>query len=675
MPHHDQHPSKCDTSTIGATHGTTTATIRTHVSLKMGLRSFLKRKLNNDEGSGSNQDGDGDSSSKMSDSAVFGKGGDADEEAMARFEGRQSRLATETAQERIRRVNQGQMSEDEKIRFMESLNERDRIIERRKRGKPIRQDLPLSSRGKNSSSGSSNKVQRDETGQVKYENESPTSLLASVLSKAQRKGNQATSQSVASTGNSLTSWSAEVARQHAFSEDGEAKPMNERAKEAWLNMVTDPNRFNTFTSVAATSKNPPSNVNTISRSQDETMIKEEGYMEDDKETKEELVEEMADEAGVGEESLLTEDISSSVNLPEVEEAKLSENDLASRLERAALLQAERDMNTRKLKEEQEKKNLQLQQEEQRRLEARQRERDELFRKKEEEAIAKRKSEEEARQKEQEKLNQIAEERRKELMAAQDLYWKKKVEREKVKRDEQFSQKKQPAPDPVAAKQHLWDRQSEQAKIIQEEADRLKQMQKEREKSMEAERFAAEERAKALMEASAAKIIKEKEEQAKEARKRFNERKEKQESIEGIRISPPSLSSLTNKSTIQKKESPVQQVSTPMKKSIRQPIPAISNSITKPIRQPITTEKAADIKKPVRQQLPLTGNQGAAKKPIRQQLPIQDGASPIKKPIRQTLPLSGDEKEEDRPEKKKLEFSDDARKKAQTFGINLDLLNN
>lgn len=491
MNRHDDHPTKCDTSASKPICTQCAPTARISVTLKMGLRSFLKRKLNKDEGGDPNEDGGSNpSSSKMSDGAAFGEGGGADEEAMAKFEGRQSQLAMETAQERIRRVNKGQLSEDEKVRFMESLNERDRIIERRKKGKPIRQDLPLSSRGKSpTSNGSSNNVQRDEAGQVKYANESPTSLLASVLGKAQRKGgNQAaTSQSVASTGNSLTSWSAEVARQHEFSEDGEAKPMNERAKEAWLNMVTDPNRFNTFTSVASPSETPSSAVSTPFRSQDELMNQEEVYVEkeNDKNTEEELTELANDAEETGDEGLVMEEISAvpASNLPEVDEPKQNDNDLASRLERAALLQVERDINTRKLKEEQKKKNLQLQQEEKRRLEARQRERSESFRKKEEKAMAKRKAEEEARQKEQEKLNQVAEERRKELMVAQDLYWKEKVDHEKVMRDEQFSLNKQTTHDPVAAKQHLWDRQSEQAKIKQEEADRQKKMQEEREKSV------------------------------------------------------------------------------------------------------------------------------------------------------------------------------------------------
>mmetsp|Transcript_8752 Transcript_8752/g.11238 ORF Transcript_8752/g.11238 Transcript_8752/m.11238 type:complete len:646 (-) Transcript_8752:1116-3053(-) len=526
---------------------------------------------------------------------------------------------SESINDRIRRVSNGQMTEDEKVKFIKSISDRDETLKKATRGPPIRQDLPLGRM-----TNPKDKIEKIEPVPEK-EPKKKASLLESVLSKHATKGSESNSNSDSSQKSTPeTTWSTVVARKGSSAGFGDG--MDDSAKQAWFNMVTAPNRFSTFSTVEKSEKDSSSikDSGNMKNSDDNLSA---GSFEIDKNS-----EGKADWFINDNDNDESDSYNDQLTIPK-SSTETEGSTLASRLEMAARLQAEREINMRKMQEAQKIKNLELQQQEKERLASIAREREEIFHKKQIEAAAKKKAEEEERFREQEELRRIADEKRRELEKQQDAYWKAKIEQERLNRDVRFRNKGKE----VASEVEKIESERERVKR-EEEEEKRRQLKKLEEQAQEDKRKAAA-HAKALMEASAQKILDEKKEEKEEIMK------------EALALKIAKETENENDENLKK---------------------ALLNKKEKKIAGNTTNANKA---KPIRQQVPQV--EAPRKAPIRQKIPSDIETKSV--PIRQKVPLQRVDTLKNKSErqssatKKPVTFSDDERKKAQSFGINLDLL--
>lgn len=347
----------------------------------------------------------------------------------------------ETVRQRMNRIVSGDMTSDEKEAFLNTALGRIGSNKNRNTAK-IRQTLPLAS----------------------AQNEGTTASLSSPS---------------ASSHSAEVSWSSVVSRkrieqQQRYGDDDGRSIMkleldgDEAAKQAWLNMVTSPTRFQSYTVLNKQNKTatatydtglqlpPPTADESFDLQQSSKQQKQLQDLSDAKRRIQEqqtLFEQMAAKSG---ETLLdtspflpkttftsasvsnkkktsSEDESSTMTSNTKNITIISEDgrkDLASRLEEAAVLQEQRDAEVRAALARQREETEQARVEQQRKMAEMARQREEEFRRLEEERLKKKREEEAQRIALEEEMRKIEEAKRKELEAAQDAYWKNKLAQEK-----------------------------------------------------------------------------------------------------------------------------------------------------------------------------------------------------------------------------------------------------
>jgi hypothetical protein len=345
----------------------------------------------------------------------------------------------ETVRQRMNRIVSGDMTSDEKEAFLNTALGRIGPNKNKNTAK-IRQTLPLASAQK----------------------EGTTSSLSSPSG---------------SSHSAEVSWSSVVSRkrfeqQQRYGDDDGRSIMkieldgDEAAKQAWLNMVTSPTRFQSYTVLNKQNKTattatydiglpPPASDELFDLQQSSKQQKQLQDLSDAKKRIQEqqtLFEQMA--AKSGETSLDTSPFLPKTTFPSATVSNkknvslenehstitntknittISEDgrkDLASRLEEAAVLQEQRDAEVRAALARQREETEQARVEQQRKMAEMARQREEEFRRLEEERLKKKREEEAQRIALEEEKRKIEEAKRKELEAAQDAYWRNKLAQEK-----------------------------------------------------------------------------------------------------------------------------------------------------------------------------------------------------------------------------------------------------
>ncbi len=438
-------------------------------SLHMGIRSFLKKKIlrrnNGDDPDGSDDKGEEDevqeiepkedvnlhalmaspeSAGLMEGSPNKGKPKKSKEERRKERDNLESTnepaYSQEDIKQRIRRVKGGGMTEEEKMMFLNTALTR--TNERKKRpGPPIRQAIPGIDEDNDSSRSSGGGGGRSNADRQLWD----------AITKKGGGGEDDGPKEEISVASLLM--------------DGKLK--NEQAKRQYIESITNPDRFSSFSAMKATTSS--SGDAPVDDDEDvaevgvvDAVIEEEEFTEDE----ETFVEDSSTDSGVEEDSesdftrmkrqiaqdreLLTpkkkeDDKSEAKKAVESILSMISQNDrkkeakgnfpkddaLASRLEKAAEEQEKRDAEIRAAAEKK-------REEERKQLEEDQRRREEEFRTKEEARIeAARKKAEDVRRKEEEKI----EAEKAEIVArqkAQDDYWAKMLKKEQKKKGASMS---------------------------------------------------------------------------------------------------------------------------------------------------------------------------------------------------------------------------------------------
>jgi hypothetical protein len=343
----------------------------------------------------------------------------------------------ETVQQRMNRIVSGDMTSDEKEAFLNTALGRIGTSKNKNTAK-IRQSLPLASSQK----------------------ESAATSLSSPSS---------------SSHSAEVSWSSVVSRkrleqQQRYSED-DGRPIikieldgDEAAKQAWLNMVTSPTRFQSYTVLNKQNKTTTTTYDAalplpVDDSLDpQQSSKQQKQLQDLSDAKkriqeqQQLFEQMAAKSGeslldaspflpkttftsptvVNKKNASSEESNSKIattkNITTISEE--GRKDLASRLEEAAVLQEQREAEVRAALAKQREETEQVRLEQQRKMAELARQREEEFRRMEEERLKKKREEEAQRIALEEEKRKIEEAKRKELEAAQDAYWKNKLAQEK-----------------------------------------------------------------------------------------------------------------------------------------------------------------------------------------------------------------------------------------------------
>lgn len=352
-----------------------------------------------------------------------------------------SSLLRETVQQRLKRMKSGEMTMEEKEAFLNTALGR---ISGNK-NKPtnttkIRQSLPLAPKRP------PNTIDETTSSSISAE-DSWSAVVSRKRMEQQHKQQQQQQQQRYDDNNDETKAFLKIEL------DGD-----EAAKQAWLNMVTSPTRFQSYVAVQKQQQqqqqqkevipendsvvedpsiDEPPNFPPTKQLQDLTDAKKR-LQEQQK-----MFEQMATKSG---ESLLdtspflpktTYNSSSSKKNTTATTTILSEEgrkDLASRLEQAAVLQEQRDAETRAALIKQQKESEQARLEQQRKLYEFSRQREEEFKRLEEIRLTKRREEEAQRLAIAQEKKKAEELKRMELERAQDEYWKKKLAQEKAFRE-------------------------------------------------------------------------------------------------------------------------------------------------------------------------------------------------------------------------------------------------
>ena len=445
-------------------------------SLQMGIRSFIKKKIlrrSGDDNESSDSENEEDSDTYTDDSSSVdvnlhsllqspesaglmeggkpssskkAKRNEDDAEPNLPAASMSSGYSQEDIQQRIRRVKGGGMTEEEKMNFLNTALTR--TNERKKsRGPPIRQKIPgMDDNNDDVSSKSSSDPNKN--------------LWDAITKKGSGKG---------SSNDGSGEDSKEEFSVASLLTDGKLK--NEQAKRLYIESITNPDRFSSFSAMKSASASDDASLQVKSKVDDDDVADEEEEGEEEEVEESPLVEESSSEVGSEKEEQKQDDnaetdftrmkrqiaddrefLNPKKNDDDKSEAKKAvesilamigkndkkregknknatkaDNALASRLEQAAEEQEKRDAETRLAAEKK-------REEERMAREEAQRQREEEFHKKEEARMeAARQKAEDIRRQEEEK---IAAEKA-EIMArqkAQDDYWAKKLEKERKKQD-------------------------------------------------------------------------------------------------------------------------------------------------------------------------------------------------------------------------------------------------
>jgi hypothetical protein len=463
-----------------------------NTQLCMGLRSFLRNRKSKNEGEEGSAQGQGDASQgegrippnnfdlpppppgKSEDyfktPAIFQRK-QRNEAAREDENAGQNAYYGETVQDRMRRMSTGEMTAEEKEAFLDRALTWSAAKEPHKNKKTIRQSLPL--------------------GGV------PVKLYGENDADAQAN-NSAPSISGKSSGTSAeTSWSHVVSAKRQEQQDryGASSPiaggvplMDDAAKEAWLNMVTSPTRFQGYSAVQPASKQASdmetdapqtqpvtkqqlkdlseakrrlmeqqklfSEMAQGSKTSGEKLLESSPFLprgagsilSDDGEEQEENSEEKDDDDVSVEElsvppAASPPTSSSAAETIEVvtsssEQPKNGTNELGARLEQAAMIQEKKD---REAREAMQQENERIQKEEQRRLMERQRESQRLSEEQESLKLRRRVEEEKKLAQAEQKQRSMETEKRKQLEEVQMSYWSRKLAEEQAAKDDRSSQ--------------------------------------------------------------------------------------------------------------------------------------------------------------------------------------------------------------------------------------------
>ena len=427
-------------------------------SLQMGIRSFIKKKIlrrgsddlnnsNDDE----NEEDDGvetsedvnlhslisspESAGLMEGSpnnyADYKKKRKEDRRASQDFSANEPAYSQEDIKQRIRRVKGGGMTEEEKQMFLNTALTR--TSERQKpKGPPIRQQIP----GMNDDNGS-------DGGGSSSKSSADKKLWDAITKKGGGGGGDDDPKEEISVASLLM--------------DGKLK--NEQAKRQYIECITNPDRFSSFSAMKPTSSHDVAEVDVFAETEEEEDTEGDAtFVEDSSVDSEEEEEESAEddttvesdftrmkrqialdrellnpkkkdddksEAKKAVESILSM-ISQNDKKKEATKNPIKDDALAARLEQAAEEQEKRDAETRLVAEKK-------REEEREQMEQEQRQREEVFRTKEEARMeAARQKAEDVRRKEEEKIQAdkagiLARQK------AQDDYWAKMLQKEEKKK--------------------------------------------------------------------------------------------------------------------------------------------------------------------------------------------------------------------------------------------------
>jgi hypothetical protein len=442
------------------------------VSLQMGIRSFIKRKiLRRDEGGDDMNDSKKEtpedidlrtvlqspnSSGLMEGPVTSYTSDEGEDERKSSRKDRQRNKAVddiltkdmkqrlqEDARHRIQRVQAGGMTEEEKLSFLNAALTRT-SPPKKPRGPPIRQKIP----GMEDDESASGTAAKNESAASKREGSKKDNLWSAISGKG-------------AAGSSSSGGKSDYVPVSSLILDGKLR--NEEAKRQWIDSITSPDRFSSFSSIqrdasqatesfveettneAASDSSDSAAISEVvsDQSEDDTAVETNLGEQDFTQIKRQMMEdqeillkkpkvEKPGEKSVREalESILAMTGNKSASSSNTTESK-NNNDLAARLEKAALEQETRDAENRIAVE---KKRME---EKQALIEA-QREREAKFMRQEAERM------EEARKKaEQMRLDAEAKKAAEQAkvdaaIAKQEEYWAKQLQKQQAKREASMS---------------------------------------------------------------------------------------------------------------------------------------------------------------------------------------------------------------------------------------------
>lgn len=376
-------------------------------AIGLGIRSFLRKRLD-----------DIDNEDKRVMKPPFKKkektsGSNSDVEKSDDSSEHELSIENESLSGRINRIQSGGMTEDEKVAFLNTALSRTSI-----RAPPppiIRQAPPLSVPKETAYVKTDDSTDADEDA-ISSNVPSPSNILPPSPFPSDSLWGTVIGAGTERTQNILNKSAKLEDERKSTDDDGEDADggIDEAQKRAWFNMVTDPNRFKNYAVIAPSSPETAStdSDSVIDSGNDDTLDAGIG-LEDDI-----PVAEREEPVAITKE-LIPSTVASSTEAP-------PNDDLASRLEQAAILHEQASARREKEREEREQKELE-------KLRLLQEQEEERLRKEREEAVAKQKAKMEA-QKREEEIRRVEEERlRKEMEEAQAKYWKKKLEQEEIAR--------------------------------------------------------------------------------------------------------------------------------------------------------------------------------------------------------------------------------------------------
>lgn len=407
----------------------------------MGLRSFFKNKKSDDNSA--SDDGEKKkkfqnkeiNQNKISDKLEEEKEtlDDSFDDIITAGEEEEEEVINESVQERIQRVKSGKMTYDEKEAFLKGVLERPTFFptsnEPPKNPAPLRQKTPLQD-VLPSALPSLIKSTRPPSTSPSTPSPFSDSLWNTVIGAGNEETQNIINKSFPLPSSIDASSVGSASGSYSGPPLGSGQSMTEDQKREWFNMVTNPYRFNSFSTY-------PSQVpdRTIDETETETINQDQDLFASNEEEGDESQEE------------LVKDVT---NLSETTEAKPSTppSNLASRLEQAAILHEKESADRRRKREEEIQKKKELEEIKIKKLEeeAKQREIEGLKR---QEQVARKRKEQEMKLKKVEEERILKEKEKIKLMQErQDAYWNKKLAEEQRNKEARATQLSQPIQDQV-----------------------------------------------------------------------------------------------------------------------------------------------------------------------------------------------------------------------------------
>ena len=311
---------------------------------------------------------------------------------------------SETIFERIERMKSGGLTNEEKERFLNTaLTRTSSVVENNRTGPPIRQTIPVNLKNSPAISPSSSSSSSSASSPSPFPKDS---LWNSVIGAGTEKTQEILKKSLNVEDDQINIYT-------------DSDQMDESQKRAWFEMITSPTRFASF-SGSQVSKG----VAAINDINNDSNVKDGDNLDVDVDKKDTNINMNSNDQ--------KSTIQQSINAFTSKSKSNSETkaDLASRLEKAAILQEKKAADARMKREEERIASKQKEMEQQEQLERFKKQQEEELMKQEQEMMA-RKKEEEIRMKqlEEERMN-VERERMKQLEKAQEEYWKNKIEQER-----------------------------------------------------------------------------------------------------------------------------------------------------------------------------------------------------------------------------------------------------